>query len=152
MWVFVEYMNIKLSPSLLFGLFLGLITFSPLSSFAQGVPPRNSLVYVGKLNAGNERETQSYVDRSSIRQRGRQTYYVLWIIWKYEQSGQAGRWLYTKEDHVADCQNWGDGRFNFSSVDRNGRVIAAYRDSLKIEPAEPGSIEDKSLEVVCQHR
>lgn len=128
--------------------------FLPSSSFAQ-VSKETTLVPVGILGAGSEGETSYYVDLSSIRPKGTQIYYDAWVVWKYEQTSildETQHWQYTREEHVADCQNWKNGRFNFSSIDKKGRVIATYKDELKMEPPEPDSVGDKSLEVVCNPR
>lgn len=132
-------------------LVIGILAFSSLPSFAE-LPKGNTFIPVGNSSEGTKDEVSYYIDKSSIKKKGNKLYYVTWSISKYEKPASSGKTQYAKSDNVADCQNWQVRQLNSSFIDRSGRIIDVITRDSKMQEPQPGSINYKIIDTICNSK
>lgn len=132
-------------------LVIGILAFSSLPSFAE-LPKGNTFIPVGNSSEGTKDEVSYYIDKSSIKKKGNKLYYVTWSVSKYTQPASFGETQYAKSDNVADCQNWQVSQLNSSFIDRSGRIINFIRRNSKMQEPQPGSINYKIIDTICNSK
>ena len=143
-------MKSNLPARLLLSLFFGLVVLLPLPSFAE-LPKGNSFIPVDKVNEGTELEASWYIDKNSVQKKGNHLYYTEWTVWKSEQPDYAGhQYQYTKSHYIADCQNWKEGRFDVSFINRTGVLLSDSPVNLDMQNPQPETVGFKTMDIVCK--
>ncbi|MBN3946391.1 MAG: hypothetical protein HWQ38_07830 [Nostoc sp. NMS7] len=116
------------------------------SSVRAELPEPKNLVYIGILQPKTTSETKNYVEISSIQKRGKQKFFTRWAFWKYLQDTT----YTTKILSSANCVDWEVTEIHFAAIDQKGNPTFQWSEK-RTTLGTPGSLEDKTLQVVCKN-